>query len=178
MATSTIPMLTQAIALSGSEQLEAVQAGTSVRVTAAQIASLVQVATANIVEGVFIATLTGVTTTVTGPINYTIAGNICTLTATTAIQGTSNTSTLSLAGVPAIVQPKTGNPTDFCLLTSNGVSLVGAASVAAGGNSVILYLQQTLTGTNPVGVALSATSFSPTGINGLPAGWSVTYPLN
>ena len=42
MATSTIPMLTQAQSLLGSEQMEAVQAGTSVRVTTAQIAALGQ----------------------------------------------------------------------------------------------------------------------------------------
>jgi hypothetical protein len=40
MATSTIPQLTQAIAITGDEQMEAVQAGTSVRVTTAQIAAL------------------------------------------------------------------------------------------------------------------------------------------
>lgn len=40
MADSTIPMLTQAVAITGAEQLEAVQAGLSVRLTAAQIAAL------------------------------------------------------------------------------------------------------------------------------------------
>ena len=40
MATSTIPQLTQAISLTGAEQLEAVQSGASVRVTASQIAGV------------------------------------------------------------------------------------------------------------------------------------------
>lgn len=40
MSTVSIPMLPQAVALAGSEQMEAVQAGTSVRVTAAQVAAL------------------------------------------------------------------------------------------------------------------------------------------
>lgn len=40
MANITIPQLPAAIALTGSEQLEAVQNSTSVRVTASQIAAL------------------------------------------------------------------------------------------------------------------------------------------
>lgn len=40
MATSTIPQLRQAIGLTGTEQLEAVQAGTSVRITSAMLALL------------------------------------------------------------------------------------------------------------------------------------------
>jgi hypothetical protein len=40
MANATIPSLPQAIALTGAEQMEAVQAGTSVRVTIAQLAAL------------------------------------------------------------------------------------------------------------------------------------------
>ncbi len=40
MSNATIPMLPQAIAITGAEQLEAVQAGMSVRMTAAQIAAL------------------------------------------------------------------------------------------------------------------------------------------
>jgi hypothetical protein len=40
MASATIPSLPQAIALTGAEQMEAVQAGTSVRVTVAQLAAL------------------------------------------------------------------------------------------------------------------------------------------
>jgi hypothetical protein len=171
-------MLTQAIGLTGAEQLEAVQAGSSVRVTSAQIAGLVQVATASIVTGQFTATLTGVTTTVTGTINYTIAGNVCTMTAVSAITGTSNTSTLSIAGVPNVVQPASGSPTVPCLLISNGVNLIGAATVAAGANSVNFYLQQTQTGTNPVGIVLAAGAFSNSGTNGLPAGWTITYPIN
>jgi hypothetical protein len=40
MANATIPSLPQAIALTGAEQMEAVQAGRSVRVTIAQLAAL------------------------------------------------------------------------------------------------------------------------------------------
>lgn len=40
MTNSTIPMLKQAIGITGAEQMEAVQFGSSVRVTAAQIAAL------------------------------------------------------------------------------------------------------------------------------------------
>jgi hypothetical protein len=40
MASATIPMLPQAVAITGDEQLEAVQGGMSVRLTAAQIAAL------------------------------------------------------------------------------------------------------------------------------------------
>jgi hypothetical protein len=40
MATASIPMLPQAIALTGAEQMEAVQSGASVRVTASQVAAL------------------------------------------------------------------------------------------------------------------------------------------
>jgi hypothetical protein len=40
VANATIPSLPQVIALTGAEQMEAVQAGTSVRVTVAQLAAL------------------------------------------------------------------------------------------------------------------------------------------
>jgi hypothetical protein len=45
MANSTISLLPQAISITGVEQMEAVQAGVSVRVTTAQIAQLVSTTT-------------------------------------------------------------------------------------------------------------------------------------
>lgn len=47
MANATIPMLPQAISLTGAEQMEAVQAGQSVRVTAAQVSAV-----ANAINGI------------------------------------------------------------------------------------------------------------------------------
>lgn len=50
MANTQIPNLTAAVSLTGEEQMEAVQAGSSVRVTTAQIAQLANAATGNVLQ--------------------------------------------------------------------------------------------------------------------------------
>lgn len=70
MANVQIPNLPAAIAVSGAEQLEAVQAGTSVRVTAAQIASLASSGSAGVVANIAATGTTGATSApLTGVIN-------------------------------------------------------------------------------------------------------------
>lgn len=57
-------------------------------------------------QGSFTGTLTGFTTAVTGTIDYTLIGDIVTLSVATNIQGTSNATTMTMTGMPAIIYPK------------------------------------------------------------------------
>ena len=67
------------------------------------------VSAANITSGTFTATLTGMTTTVTAPAIYTIAGEIATITIP-FVTGTSNANTFEITGVPSILQPASNQP--------------------------------------------------------------------
>jgi hypothetical protein len=175
VANATITQLPQAIGLTGSEQLEAVQAGSSVRITAQSIANLVVVNPASAISGYFLGTLTGCIGTVTGNINYDITGSACTLTAITALLGISNTNIATITGLPAIVQPATNSPTALCVLNVGGTILTGASALTAGSGTMTLQLQQL--STLPLGIALSNTSFPASGFKGLPPGWTITYSL-
>ena len=62
MSNVQIPNLTAAVALNGTEQLEAVQSGSSVRVTSLQIANLAQITQAQNYTTTQKNALTGVTT--------------------------------------------------------------------------------------------------------------------
>ena len=76
------------------------------------------VTAANITSGTFTTTLTGMTTTVTAPAIYTIAGQIATITIP-FVTGTSNANTFEITGVPAILQPASNQPL-FPFIAENG----------------------------------------------------------
>jgi hypothetical protein len=73
--------------------------------------------------GTFIGTLTGMTTTVTGTFTYTIVGNTCTLSA--SFNGTSNSTSMTLTGIPAVCQPATQRQFVPVTLFDNGSFVVG-----------------------------------------------------
>lgn len=82
------------------------------------------------VTGTFTATLTGMTTTTTGTMNYRIQGNMVTIWADSSILGTSNATTMTMTGVPAAIQPATtryANPS----VRDNGTFAIGQATMTA-----------------------------------------------
>jgi hypothetical protein len=127
---------------------------------------------ATIVEGSFTATLTGMTAATTGTVNYTItaddegAGKICTLHARAAITGTSNTTALTLTGLPAACTP---NEAVLVLvaITDNTAAVQGGAQITADDTTITFSCD----------TPLSVTGFTNSGTKGLSAGWSMSYPL-
>lgn len=121
----------------------------------------------SVVAGSFVGTLTGMTTTVTGTINYRVVAGICTLYVTANRTGTSNANTFTVTGLPDVVLPlNTSFYNAMCgLLRDNGADIVGAATIVASTSTMTLY------------AGANASGFSGAGQKGLPAGWTVSYPL-
>lgn len=126
--------------------------------------------TATYETGSFTATLTGMTTTVTGTVNYTRVGNMITLYAGAAITGTSNTTAMNMTGIPAAITPA-GNPKVPCTaITDNGLGDKAAQCFILASNQIAFSLLNLATG------AYSG-AFTASGSKGLTGGFSVTYSL-
>jgi hypothetical protein len=114
----------------------------------------------------FTGTLTGMTTTITGTVRY-IVNSRSLATLQGAFTGTSNSTSMTLTGLPAQVTPPTIGTTVPCLLEDNGTAtLIGWASINTSG--VITFGL----GANP-----NTSGFTGSGTKGLPSGWTITYPL-
>ncbi len=120
--------------------------------------------------GNFTATLTGMTGSVTGTIDYTISGGVCTLYSVGNITGTSNTTAMTMTGVPAICRPTVQVNTLCSDLVDNSISVIGSAGIGIGGS--VVFSPFAVSGTKVVPGA-----FVNSGSKGISAGWSVTYPL-
>lgn len=84
--------------------------------------------------GSFTATLTGMTATTTGTVNWTSNGNTVTLLIPSAITGTSNTTSMVLTGMPQAIRPFSSSVLDTINI-DNGVATRGTATIAvASGN--------------------------------------------
>jgi hypothetical protein len=139
----------------------------------------------SVVTGTFTATLTGFTgVQPTGPISYTILGNtttggICTLSASSVgISGTSNATTMSMTGIPAICTPTSAVPQNFCIVLNNSnIMLATCILINAGGGQLTFNVFKTTTGANPQPLSYSFGSFTNSGAKGIDQGWTITYPL-
>lgn len=112
----------------------------------------------------FTATLTGMTGTVTGTISAARIGvaSICKLSAFAAITGTSNTTAMTLTGIPSTYRP-VGNTVAFATMTDNGVTKGGWATISSAG--VITF-----------GIGIDgSTAFTNSGTKGIPAKWQIVY---
>ena len=121
-------------------------------------------------SGSFTGTLTGMTGATTGTINYLIANGVCTLTALLTITGTSNSTSMTMTGLPGACTPSGGDPQVPCALLENNTQTdtFGAAVIA--NNGVISFLL-------PSGTQYLLGQFTSSGTKGISAGWTVTYPL-
>jgi hypothetical protein len=113
-------------------------------------------------SGSFTATLTGMSTTVTGTINYLVKGKIVYCYLTSTIAGTSNANTMTLTGVPTALRPTTGSDVPV-YLRDNGVFSMGSMTTASSG-TFTFYKD-----------GASATSFTTSGSKGLDGNF--WYPL-
>lgn len=121
----------------------------------------------NIVQqatGSFTGALIGMTGATTGSVSYkTYNGLACLYTAAT-ISGTSNTTALTMTGLPAGLQPS-GNRYCYCTLLDNGAQIGGLAYLT---NSGTIEFTTAFAGTG---------AFTAAGSKGLFAGFQIIYPL-
>lgn len=118
--------------------------------------------------GTFTGTITGCTTSPTGTCKYVVMGNIVTLLLST-ITGTSNTTSLTMTGLPAAIQPATAQNI-ICTVEDNTANIVGMAQVNAGSGTVTFFRDVLATG------ALSTTGFTAAGTKGFSSP-TITYLL-
>jgi hypothetical protein len=118
----------------------------------------------------FTATLTGMTSDTSGLMTASRVGQICKINAVAvvgSITGTSNTTAMTLTGVPSDYRPKAaaGNRVVFCTMIDNGVTVGGQASISTAG--VITF-----------GIGINgSTAFTNSGTKGLPSTFSLVYPI-
>jgi hypothetical protein len=128
--------------------------------------------TATFASGSFTGTLTGYATPPTGTVSYVVfansagTGKLCTLRIGSAITGTSNTTALTMTGLPAACTPAAAVyvPT---ITTDNGTEVISSATIAASGTTITFACDQ----------PFSATGFTSSGTKALGTGWSITYAL-
>lgn len=123
-----------------------------------------------IATGNFTGTLTGMTAGTTGTVEYRLVGKQVTLFITANITGTSNTTAMTMTGLPAIVQPTNAKVARCFNITDTGNIACGQASVAAG---TITFLLDAVSGTY-----ILTKTFTAAGFKGLTAGWMIVYSLD
>jgi hypothetical protein len=123
-------------------------------------------------ESSFTGTLTGMDASTTGTVSYKIVANaagvgkLCTLTVPSTFSGTSNTTAMTMTGLPAVCTP-TGAVRVPTTIIDAGNENQGMAVIAAAGTTITFYTDANL----------SATGFTNSGGKGLGGGWTITYPL-
>lgn len=120
------------------------------------------------VAGSFTATLTGMTTATTGTIDYVIVGKVVTMFAEANILGTSNTTAMTMTGIPAAIQNAALGLVP-CVVEDNSTLKPGMFIQTAAGSAAFHAADA---------AALLATSnFTAANLKGINKGWSVTFPL-
>lgn len=118
-------------------------------------------------QTIFTGTLTGMTTTIQGNVNVNRVGSLVIIDITAAITGTSNTTAMTMTGVPAAYRPTTSARILASVgMQDNGAQVGGVASISTAG--VITF------GT---GINNNTTGFTASGFKGLQAGWTLAYAI-
>lgn len=120
--------------------------------------------------GSFTATLTGVTSTVTGTIKYVVSGGVVTLYADSAISGTTDLGGVGFSGLPAGLRPAAVRCT-ACIVSQPSSSTAGQCIVAS--NGAVTFTRLNVSG----GTVNLFGGWDPSTSAGIPAGWTVSYPL-
>ncbi len=126
--------------------------------------------TTSVLAGSFTATLTGMTIATTGLVAYRIFGGVCALSCPLGIQGVSNSTIMSMTGLPAQCTPFATNRSVLCPAIDNNVNVYAGAIVTS--SSAIAFAPLETSGTK-----IASGSFVNSGPKGIPAGWNITYPL-
>ena len=119
-------------------------------------------------SGTFTATLTGFSGAVTGTVNYQRSGDIVIMCAPSAITGTSNTTAMTLSGIPASLRPAS-SVSELTTVRDAGNSGRIALSTVASDGTVTFEIYSSIT------ASPSSTGFTNSGSKGLQAGWVMKY---
>lgn len=128
--------------------------------------------TATFASGSFTGTITGTASATTGTITYKVfansagTGKLCVLHAASSILGVSNTTAMTMTGLPAAVQPTTA-VFITCTVRDNSVDVPGAAEITAASSTITFYCDPTL----------SATGFTAANNKGVLGGFTLVYAL-
>jgi hypothetical protein len=112
----------------------------------------------------FTGTFTGMTGATTGSISYRVNGNWISLYSSASVFGTSNTTAMTMTGLPVALRPS-GNRFVFAALMDNSAQIGGLAYLS---NSDTIEFS---TGVNGAG------AFTAAGSKGIFAGFTLMYPL-
>jgi hypothetical protein len=125
-----------------------------------------------LIEGNFTGTLTGMTAATTGTVSYRVTANAagtgkeCRLYVSAGITGTSNTTAMTMTGLPAACQP-TGSRTPLCSLKDNTTDVLGYAFLTSASGTITFAVDQ----------PFSQTGFTNSGTKGLSDGWTISYAI-
>lgn len=123
----------------------------------------------NEIKGSFTGTLTGMTAATTGQVDYIVYGSMVWLQRSgsgAGITGTSNTTAMTMTGIPAAIRPKfTTLALCHGLIDNGSAPLGGVASISSAGVATFNLAA------NP------PAAFTNSGTKGLAAGWTMSYPL-
>lgn len=150
-------------------------------ITAGQIANVIYLsgewqllATSIVAAGSFTGTLTGFGSAVTGTVYYRVVGGIVTLWTLADITGTSNSTSMTMTGLPVVVRPGGAFRTVLCAVTDNTqAEMCGMAIVAASG-SITFRIAKTDAIANYV--QYIAAGFTAGGTKGIDSTWMISYP--
>lgn len=126
-------------------------------------------------SGEFTGTLTGVSGTITGIFDYKIVSNVVTISVDADVTGTSNTTAMTITGLPTAIRPSVAKGVACTEVTNNTLALHACRAVVTSGGSIDFYIARTDTTANFV--RYSSTGFTNSGTKGVTAGFTITYPL-
>jgi hypothetical protein len=127
---------------------------------------------ATFASGSFTGTLTGMDASTTGTVSYRVFGNadgtgkLCMLNVAASLQGTSNTTAMTMTGLPAACTPSVAVQIT-CSVADNSTNVVALASIAAAATTITFAVDQ----------PYATTGFTNSGSKGLSIGWSIVYQL-
>jgi hypothetical protein len=166
IAITTDSLQLEGSALVGSRQLAQNRLATFTKQTATTwIVEMTEVAG-------FTGTLTGVSSGGTGNVLYSITAGIVTLYVAAALVGVSNTTSMTMTGMPADIRPYSVPRILPCLVVNSSGQYMGSVSIATSG--VITFSMVVIAATL---ATLSTTGFTASGNKGVDAGWTLTYSL-
>lgn len=123
----------------------------------------------------FTGTLTGMSGATTGTVFYIVQGGICTLHLTSSILGTSNSSAMTMTGLPAAVRPSGTKGFNCSDISDNGNSNMQGGGTVSSAGVITFNLHVTNGVTNRV--TRDAAAFTSSGSKGLLSQWQISYPL-
>lgn len=124
--------------------------------------------------GTFTGTLTGMTAATTGSVTYRVGTNgVVSLLVAVDILGTSNTTAMTMTGVPAVARPGTAVVIVPCTVRDNGNTGMDAIALVDNSGTIEFRIAKTNSVANYS--QFLAAGFTNAGSKGLTSGWVITY---